>query len=147
MIRSGFNMKRDNTPFSPLAASRHVIPATITSSASCIDLFPSPRLQQTLSATNPFPSQSGGRYAAGLESMHACRPAPLVPFAENGRTIRPVQPKMRGQESHEEGLRHSAIGRTRHDGSIDFSFAAPVGVAIRLGGGIACTAGIPLLCA
>ena len=51
-----------------------------------------------------------------------------------------------GQESHEGELRHSGIGRTRHDGSIDFSFAAPAGVAIRLGGGIACTVGIPLLC-
>lgn len=50
-------------------------------------------------------------------------------------TIRPVQPEMRGQESHEGELRHSEIGRTQHDGSIDFSSAAPAGVAIRLGGG------------
>src|SRR5215813_15477977 len=100
MIRSGFNMKRDNTPFSPLAASRHVIPATIPSSASCIDLFPSPRLQKTLSATNPFPSQSGGRYAAGLDP---CTPVDRLTssFCREWDAHRPVQPEMRGQESHE----------------------------------------------
>jgi hypothetical protein len=63
MIRSGFNMKRDITPFSPHVASRHVIPATITSSAKRIDLFPISRLQENLRTTDLFPSQPGSRHS------------------------------------------------------------------------------------
>jgi hypothetical protein len=47
-------MKRDITSFSPHVASRHVIPATITSRARCIDLFPIPRLEQNVSTTDLF---------------------------------------------------------------------------------------------
>ncbi len=83
MIVSGFNMKRDITPFVPHEGRRHAIPATITSRAKRIDLLPIRRLQRKLSTTDLFPSQFGGRRCSSapifarqrLESMDACRSA------------------------------------------------------------------------
>src|SRR5262245_56297494 len=105
MIRSGFNMKRDITPFSPHAASRHVIPATIASSAKCIDLFPIPRLQQSLSITDPFPSNLAVAITPRIRSLRATAldlwtPVVRPRLPRMGRLMCAFQLKMRGQGSH-----------------------------------------------
>src|SRR6516164_6550368 len=85
MIRSGFNMKRDITPFSPHAASRNVIPATIISSAKRIDIFPDLLAARELENHRSIPFST---WQSPFSKVGSLRAADLNPW-------RPVVPPRR----------------------------------------------------